>query len=54
MLFNDAAAERLPHILLFILKTYWQSEQRLTDGETKKQRGELTYMRTESKSEIEA
>lgn len=36
MLFNDAAAERLPHILLFILKTYWQSEQRLTDGETKK------------------
>lgn len=53
MLFNDAAAERVPHIILFILTISWQSEQCLTDGETKKQRGEVTCMRSESKSEME-
>lgn len=54
MLFNDAAAERAPHIILFILKISWQSEQWLPDGDTEKQRGERTCMWTESKSEPEA
>lgn len=38
MLSNDAADERAPHIILFVWKISWQSEQGLTDGETKEQR----------------
>jgi hypothetical protein len=51
MLFNDAAAERARHIILFTLKISWQNEQSLADGETEQQRGKAPRMSSESTPE---